>query len=154
MPHYASAPTTFLQTFSSSAHSLRSTTDSSSLQEKDDACHARRQRGIVEIRPRQCNEKHVQSYYFIMACDSTICRHANRKTQGQGGVAYPYGTLIYEANAMFSADFAFLVILVLGVIALFIGMGLRDHNPGILLMGAGFLAVLVAVIKKAIDTFG
>lgn len=47
-----------------------------------------------------------------------------------------------------------LVMVVLGVIAIFIGMGFRDHNPGILLMGVGFLAVLLALIRKAIDTFG
>lgn len=47
-----------------------------------------------------------------------------------------------------------LVIFVLGVIATFIGMGLRDRNPGIILMGVGFLATLFAIIKKAIDTFG
>ncbi|CAM5537905.1 hypothetical protein [Eoetvoesiella caeni] len=47
-----------------------------------------------------------------------------------------------------------LVIFVLGVIALFVGMGLRDRNPGIILMGIGFLAVLVAVIQKAIELFG
>lgn len=47
-----------------------------------------------------------------------------------------------------------LAMVVLGVIAIFIGMGFRDHNPGILLTGVGFLAVLIALIWKAIDTFG
>jgi len=47
-----------------------------------------------------------------------------------------------------------LVMVVLGVIAMFIGLGFRDRNPGILLTGIGFLAVLIALIWKAIDTFG
>lgn len=55
---------------------------------------------------------------------------------------------------MFLGSSTLLVIVVFGVIAIFIGMGFRDHNPGILLMGVGFLAVLFAVIRKAIDTFG
>lgn len=55
---------------------------------------------------------------------------------------------------MFFGNTTLLVMSVLGVIAIFIGMGFRDHNPGILLAGAGFLAVLIAVIQKAIDTFG
>lgn len=55
---------------------------------------------------------------------------------------------------MFLGSTTLLVIFVLGVIAVFIGMGLRDHNPGILLMGVGFLAVLLVVIQKGIDTFG
>ena len=55
---------------------------------------------------------------------------------------------------MFLGSWWLLVLFVLDIIAIFIGMGFRDHNPGILLMGVGFLAVLLAVIQKAIDTFG
>jgi lipopolysaccharide export LptBFGC system permease protein LptF len=55
---------------------------------------------------------------------------------------------------MFFGNTTLLVIFVLGVIALFVGMGFRDRNPGIVLMGIGLLGVLVAVIQKAIETFG
>ncbi len=55
---------------------------------------------------------------------------------------------------MFLNNMTLLVIFVLGVIATFIGMGFRDRNPGIILMGVGFLATLFAIIQKAIDTFG
>lgn len=55
---------------------------------------------------------------------------------------------------MFLGNTTLLVIFVLGVIAIFIGTGFRDRNPGIVLMGIGFLGVLVAVIQKSIETFG
>lgn len=55
---------------------------------------------------------------------------------------------------MFLNNITLMVIFVLGIIATFIGMGFRDKNPGIILMGLGFLATLFAIIKKAIDTFG
>jgi hypothetical protein len=55
---------------------------------------------------------------------------------------------------MLFGDTTLLVILVLGVIAMLIGFGLRDRNPGMLLLGVGFLAVLLALIQKAVDTFG
>ena len=55
---------------------------------------------------------------------------------------------------MFFHSNAVLVIFILGVIALFIGFGLRDRNPGIILLGLGFLATLFAVIRKAIEVFG
>lgn len=60
----------------------------------------------------------------------------------------------FRGDTMFSGDFTLLALLVFGLIALFIGMGIRDRNPGILLMGVGFLAVLLALIRKAVDTFG
>lgn len=47
-----------------------------------------------------------------------------------------------------------MVIFVLGIIATFIGMGFRDKNPGVVLMGLGFLAALYAIVRKAIETFG
>ncbi len=47
-----------------------------------------------------------------------------------------------------------LVIFALGVIATFIGFGMRDRNPGIVLLGLGFLAMLSAIVSKAIDIFG
>lgn len=59
-----------------------------------------------------------------------------------------------KVTLMFMGSSWLLVLFVLGIIAMFIGMGFRDHNPGIFLMGVGFLAVLIAVIQKAIDTFG
>lgn len=55
---------------------------------------------------------------------------------------------------MFLNNMTLMVIFVLGVIATFIGMGFRDRNPGMILMGVGFLATLFAIIQKAIATFG
>ncbi len=46
------------------------------------------------------------------------------------------------------------ILFVLGIIASFIGFGFRDRNPGIVLMGIGFLATLYVIIQKAIETFG
>ncbi len=55
---------------------------------------------------------------------------------------------------MFFHSNTILVIFVLGVIATFIGFGLRDRNLGISLLGLGLLATLFAVINKAISLFG
>lgn len=55
---------------------------------------------------------------------------------------------------MFFHNNTLLVIFILGVIATFFGFGLRDRNPGIILLSLGFLATLFVVIRKAIDTFG
>ncbi|NYT61883.1 hypothetical protein H0A66_06050 [Alcaligenaceae bacterium] len=55
---------------------------------------------------------------------------------------------------MFFGNTTLLVIFVLGIIFSFIGFGLRDHNPGMVFMGIGFLAVLFAAINKAIEVFG
>ena len=55
---------------------------------------------------------------------------------------------------MFFQSTTVLVIFVLGVIALLIGFGLRDRNPGIILLGLGFLATLYAIINKAVEVFG
>lgn len=55
---------------------------------------------------------------------------------------------------MFFGNMTLLVIFVLGIIFTFIGLGLRDRNPGMVLMGIGFLAVLFAVINKAVEIFG
>ncbi|WP_298015171.1 hypothetical protein [uncultured Castellaniella sp.] len=55
---------------------------------------------------------------------------------------------------MFLHSNLLLVIFVLGVIAIFIGFGFRDRNPGIVLLGTGFLITLFVIIRKAIDVFG
>ena len=55
---------------------------------------------------------------------------------------------------MFFHNNTILVIFILGVIALFIGFGLRDRNPGVILLGLGFLATLFAIINKAVEVFG
>ena len=55
---------------------------------------------------------------------------------------------------MFLNNMTLMVVFVLGVIATFIGMGFRDKNPGVILMGIGFLATLYAVIQKVLDVFG
>lgn len=47
-----------------------------------------------------------------------------------------------------------LILFLAGMVLCFIGLGFRDRNPGIILMGVGFLAVLYAVVQKAIETFG
>lgn len=54
---------------------------------------------------------------------------------------------------MFLNNTTLMVVAVLGIIATLIGMGFRDKNPGIILMGIGFLATLFAIIQKAIKTF-
>ncbi|MGB6241903.1 MAG: hypothetical protein WBF69_05410 [Castellaniella sp.] len=55
---------------------------------------------------------------------------------------------------MFFHNTTLLVIFVLGVIATFFGFGLRDRNPGIILLSLGFLAILFVVVRKAIDITG
>lgn len=55
---------------------------------------------------------------------------------------------------MFLHSNLLLVIFVLGVIAIFIGFGFRDRNPGIVLLGIGFLITLFVIIRKAIEVFG
>lgn len=47
-----------------------------------------------------------------------------------------------------------LAVAVVGIILCFIGFGLRDRNPGLVLMGIGLLAVLYAVFNKAKEFFG
>ena len=54
---------------------------------------------------------------------------------------------------MFLNNSTLLVIFVLGVIATFIGFGLRERNLGIILLGLGFLATLFALIDKAVSLF-
>lgn len=54
---------------------------------------------------------------------------------------------------MFFGNMGLLGIAVLGVIFFFIGFGLRERNPGVVLMGIGFLAILFAVINKANEVF-
>ncbi|WP_148304956.1 hypothetical protein [Castellaniella defragrans] len=59
-----------------------------------------------------------------------------------------------ERDAMFFHSNLLLVLFILGIIAMFIGFGFRDRNPGIILLGTGFLVALFVVIRKAIDVFG
>lgn len=55
---------------------------------------------------------------------------------------------------MFLSNTSLMIMFVLGIIVLFIGFGFRDRNPGMVLMGIGFLATLYVIIQKAIETFG
>ncbi|WP_017522963.1 hypothetical protein [Pusillimonas noertemannii] len=55
---------------------------------------------------------------------------------------------------MFFHNSTLLLLAVLGVIFTFIGFGLRDRNLGLVLLGLGFLAIVYAVITKAIELFG
>lgn len=55
---------------------------------------------------------------------------------------------------MFFHSNLLLALFIAGVIAIFIGLGFRDRNPGIILLGIGFLITLFVVIRKAIDVFG
>jgi len=43
---------------------------------------------------------------------------------------------------------------VIGTILVFIGFGFRDRNPGLILLGIGFLAIVYAAVRKAIQLFG
>lgn len=54
---------------------------------------------------------------------------------------------------MFFNNMTFLVIFVVGMILMIVGFGFRDRNLGLVLFGVSLLAVLAAVIKKAIDLF-
>lgn len=55
---------------------------------------------------------------------------------------------------MFFHNTTLLLLVVLGVIVTFIGFGLRDRNVGLVLLGVGFLAIVYAVITKAVALFG
>lgn len=55
---------------------------------------------------------------------------------------------------MFFHNTSLLVIVVVGVVLMFIGFGLRDRNPGLILLGLGFLAIIYASVQKAIEVFG
>lgn len=55
---------------------------------------------------------------------------------------------------MFFHNSTLLLLFVLGAIATFIGFGLRDRNLGLTLLGIGFLAIVYAVLTKAIELFG
>lgn len=55
---------------------------------------------------------------------------------------------------MFLHNTTLLISFVIGVILTLIGFGFRDRNPGVILMGIGFLAVLYAAVTKALQTFG
>lgn len=55
---------------------------------------------------------------------------------------------------MFLNNVTLMIMFVLGVIVALIGMGFRDKNPGMILMGIGFLTALFAVVKKVMEVFG
>lgn len=55
---------------------------------------------------------------------------------------------------MFFQNTTLMVVFVVGVVLLIIGFGLRDRNPGLILLGIGFLAVVYAAVRKAIEIFG
>lgn len=54
---------------------------------------------------------------------------------------------------MFFGNMSLLAIAVVGVILTLIGFGLRDRNPGVVLMGIGFLVLLFVIINKASELF-
>ena len=54
---------------------------------------------------------------------------------------------------MFFGNNTVLVTFIIGVLLLIIGVGFRDRNPGMVLLGIGLLATLYAVVKKAIELF-
>lgn len=54
---------------------------------------------------------------------------------------------------MFFGNTELLVTFVIGMILMLIGFGLRDRNPGMILLGIGFLATIFVLIKKAIELF-
>ncbi len=55
---------------------------------------------------------------------------------------------------MFFGNNTIMIAFVVGVVLMFIGVGFRDKNPGMVLLGIGFLAVLYALIRKAIEILG
>ncbi|MDY0271575.1 MAG: hypothetical protein RBR37_03575 [Advenella sp.] len=55
---------------------------------------------------------------------------------------------------MFFSDIPLHLIFLLGIIVVFIGIGLKDHNPGIVVMGLGLIVLIYVVIQKAIEVFG
>ena len=55
---------------------------------------------------------------------------------------------------MFFHSNTILVIFILGIIATFIGFGLRDRNLGLVLLGLGLLATLFAIINRVAWLFG
>jgi len=63
-------------------------------------------------------------------------------------------TALSREGYMFFHNSTLLLLAVLGVIFTFIGFGLRDRNLGLVLLGLGFLAIVYAVITKAIELFG
>ncbi len=55
---------------------------------------------------------------------------------------------------MLFSDIPLHLIFVLGIIVVFIGIGLKDHNPGIVVMGLGLIVMIYVIIQKAIQVFG
>lgn len=59
----------------------------------------------------------------------------------------------YRNKNMFFGNTELLVTFVIGMILMLIGFGFRDRNPGMILLGLGFLATIFVLIKKAIELF-
>jgi len=55
---------------------------------------------------------------------------------------------------MFLSESPLLFFFILGVIISLIGIGLKDHNPGVVTMGVGLLIMIYVIIQKAIEVFG
>ncbi len=64
------------------------------------------------------------------------------------------GGLLLSGKIMLLNNTGLMIVFVAGIICAIIGFGLRDRNPGLALLGVGFLAVLFAFINKAYDIFG
>lgn len=54
---------------------------------------------------------------------------------------------------MFFGNNTVLVVFIVGILLLIIGVGFRDRNPGMILLGSGLLITLYAVVQKAIELF-
>lgn len=54
---------------------------------------------------------------------------------------------------MFFGNNTVLIVFIIGILLLIIGVGFRDRNPGMILLGIGLLATLYAVVQKAIELF-
>jgi len=55
---------------------------------------------------------------------------------------------------MFFHNTTLLVIFVVGAVLVIIGFGFRDRNPGLILLGTGFLALVYVAVRKAMEIFG
>lgn len=65
-----------------------------------------------------------------------------------------HGGSLLSGKIMLLTNTGLIIVFVAGVIFSIIGFGFRDRNPGLALLGLGFLAVLFAFINKAYDIFG
>jgi hypothetical protein len=55
---------------------------------------------------------------------------------------------------MFLHNQTLLILFILGVILTIVGFGFRDRNPGLVLLGMGFMVTLYVVVNKAAQWFG